>query len=544
MKRLIKKTGWLVMVAVLTFGTAACSSDDYAITEQPENPTEKTYTMTIQASKGDDATMRGLYFADGENSKDLRVNWNGKEKIRVVQNGAVIGTLSAALSSTKSTTLTGTVTGFQVNQAIGFYLLADENGKMDYTGQKGAMLDDNGTGNIEENYDFASYELTGPQCMEAFTTDGSNIVPKDGVYIPFTSQQAIVRFELQKSNGSDLYATKFIVTDKNTGKLVQSIDAKSGTKTYGQVALTPNNNTSWVYNVALNLEGASDLRLFALDSDGNLYTYEKSGVTFTKGKYYRVKVRMESRDKYPLKDITPVDKQFIGWYIGASGEDGNKEYYAYNSYSADRKALIAYVGRVPNYFYDFLAIGLHDSMLDGENGRESNKNLREYIFGNSVGNYAAKNAITIGGNTYDNASYTSYSGYDIFTYDQVANSTETASNTSSIMHTGWRMPTITDWRYIIYGLCGSPSPTDPAGVGDGGRWGTSNPLAILNASPGYNLDLSIGLKYYCTSSGASVNNDHVWYFMFSQNTTPPYAPYASIGTDHGVTCYLRPVFAY
>ena len=544
MKRVIKKTGWLVMAAVLAFGTAACSSDDYAITEQPENPTEKTYTMTIQASKGDDATMRGLYFADGENSKDLRVNWNGKEKIRVVQNGAVIGTLSAALSSTKSTTLTGTVTGFQVNQAIGFYLLADENGKMDYTGQKGAMLDDNGTGNIEENYDFASYELTGPQCMEAFTTDGSNIVPKDGVYIPFTSQQAIVRFELQKSNGSDLYATKFIVTDKNTGKLVQSIDAKSGTKTYGQVALTPNNNTSWVYNVALNLEGASDLRLFALDSDGNLYTYEKSGVTFTKGKYYRVKVRMESRDKYPLKDITPVDKQFIGWYIGASGEDGNKEYYAYNSYSADRKALIAYVGRVPNYFYDFLAIGLHDSMLDGENGRESNKNLREYIFGNSVGNYAAKNAITIGGNTYDNASYTSYSGYDIFTYDQVANSTETASNTSSIMHTGWRMPTITDWRYIIYGLCGSPSPTDPAGVGDGGRWGTSNPLAILNASPGYNLDLSIGLKYYCTSSGASVNNDHVWYFMFSQNTTPPYAPYASIGTDHGVTCYLRPVFAY
>ena len=74
--------------------------------------------------------------------------------------------------------------------------------------------------------------------------NGSNIVPKDGVYIPFTSQQAIVRFELQKSDGTDLYATKFIVTDKNTGKLVQSIDAKSGTKTYGQVALTPN-GTHW-----------------------------------------------------------------------------------------------------------------------------------------------------------------------------------------------------------------------------------------------------------------------------------------------------------
>jgi hypothetical protein len=250
---------------------------------------------------------------------------------------------------------------------------------------------------------------------------------------------------------------------------------------------------------------------------------------------------MESRDKYPLKDITPVDKQFIGWYIGASGEDGDDEYYAHNSYSADRKALIAYVGRVSNYFYNFLAIGLHDSKLDGENGRESLKNMRQYIFGNSVGNYAAKNAITIGGNTYDNASYTSYSGYDIFTYDQVANSTETASNTSSIMHTGWRMPTITDWRYIIYGLCGSPSPTDPAGVGDSGRWGTNDPLAKLNAPSGYNLDLSSGPNYYCTSSGASENNDYVCYFKFSPDTN---APYASIGTDHGVTCYLRPVFAY
>ena len=536
-----------VSLAALLMASAmftACSSDDELLNEQPVNPTEpKTYTMTIQASK-EDAATRGLYKNGESATAALNANWNGKEKVRVVQDGQVIGTLSAAMTSEHNTTLTGTVTGFQIGRAVGFYMLADEDGKMDYTGQCGALLDDNGTGNIEDNYDFASYELTGGQCQQAFTTDGTYIVPKDGVYIPFTSQQAIVRFELQKSDGTDLYAAKFIVTDKNTGKLVQSLDTKKGTKTYGQIALTPTSNTSGtssVYNVALNLDGASDIRLFALDSDGNLYTYEKESVTFEKGKYYSVKVKMKSRDKYPLKDITPVDKQFIGWYIGASGEDGNKEYYAYNSYSADRKALIAYVGRVPNYFYDFLAIGLHDSMLDGENGREPNKNLREYIFGNSVGNYAAKHAITIGGNTYDNASYTSYSGYDIFTYDQVANSTETASNTSSIMHTGWRMPTITDWRYIIYGLCGSPSPTDPAGVGDYSSWGTSNPLAILNASPGYNLDLSSGPKYYCTSSGASVNNDHVWYFKFLSDTN---APYASIGTDHGVTCYLRPVFAY
>ena len=200
-----------LLIASATF--AACSSDDDIVNEQPVNPTEpKTYTMTIQASKGDDNTTRGLYFADGEVSKDLRVNWNGKEKVRVVQNGAVIGTLSAAMSNGENghkTTLTGTVTGFQNNQDVGFYLLANEDGKMDYTGQKGALLDDNNpTNNIEDNYDFASYELTGGQCMEAFEVNGSSIVPKEGTYIPFTSQQAIVRFELQKSDGSTLYATK------------------------------------------------------------------------------------------------------------------------------------------------------------------------------------------------------------------------------------------------------------------------------------------------------------------------------------------------
>ena len=539
------------MVAVLTFGTAACSSDDYAITEQPENPTEKTYTMTIQASKGDDATMRGLYFADGENSKDLRVNWNGKEKVRVVQNGAVIGTLSAALSSTESTTLTGTVTGFQVNQAIGFYLLADENGKMDYTGQKGAMLDDNGTGNIEENYDFASYELNGSECMQAFTTDGSNIVPKDGVSISFTSQQAIVRFELQKSDGSTLYASKFIVTDKNTGKLVQSIDATNATKTtYGHIVLTPNNNTSytsWLYNVALNLDGnTSDLRLFAQAQDqyGNpeLYVLEKSGVTFTKGKYYRVKVKMSLCTKFPLSQITHEDTQFTGWYIGSIISDGDTENCAYKLGGSGVNAVIAYVGKVPGYFDNFLAISKHDCKADGTEGREVNGSTwRTYASNNCVGTYASNHPIKIGSTTYNTNSFDN-NNYGLFPiFDWVDNSTTTASNTyDGAVRKGWRMPTVTDWRYIFYGLCGSPSPTDPAGIGHKILL-SSDPLTTLNASPGYNLDLYSGATNYCTNSGIKGGSEkEVWYIDFPTSS----APYFEYYNDYGDVCHLRPVFAY
>lgn len=538
------------LAALLMVGAAfaACSSSDDSIIEQPVNPTEpKTYTMTIQASKGDDATTRGLYFADGEDRKNLRVNWNGTEKIRVVQDGKVIGTLSAAMSSDESTTLTGTVTGFQNNHDVGFYLLADEDGKMNYTGQKGAVLEENGPGNnIEENYDFASYELTGSDCMQAFTTDGSNIVPKDGVYIPFTSQQAIVRFELQNSDGDDLWATKFIVTDKNTGKLVQSIDAKNGTKTYGQVALTPNNTKSWVYNVALNIDdNTSDIRLFAEAKDeyGNpeLYVFEKSGVTFTKGKYYRVKVKMHRCTKFPLSQITYEDTQFKGWYIGSTIADGDTENCAYQFGGSGVNAVIAYVGKLPGYFDNFLAISKHDSKIDGTDGREVNgSNWRTYAHVGIV-NFADKHPIKIGSTTYKTNSFDNYNDgvYQIF--DWVDNSTTTASNTyNGAALKGWRIPTVTDWRYIFYGLCGSPSPTDPAGVGHKILL-SSDPLTTLNASPGYDLDLSRGAINYCTNSGIRVENEKkVWYIYFPTD----YAPYFEYFNDYGDVCHLRPVFAY
>ena len=344
MKKYMK--AFRTLAALLMAGVAftACSSSDDSIIEQPVQPTEpKTYTMTIKATKatGDDATTRGLYWGDTD-KKVLNVNWNGKEKVRVVQDGKVIGTLSAAMSNGENghkTTLTGTVTGFDNNQAIAFYLLADENGKMDYTGQKGAVLEENGPGNIEENYDFASYELTGNQCFQAFEVNGSTIVPKEGTIIAFASQQAIVRFELLNSSGDNLFVKKLIVTDKNTGKLVQSYDPLTNTKTYGQVAATLQNNNGNVFYVALNFDAASDIRLYALDNSGNLYTYEKSSVTFTKGKYYRVKVKMNTCSNLPLYVATSED---LGKVIGY---DGN--IYANASAAGDAgttpAAMIAYV---------------------------------------------------------------------------------------------------------------------------------------------------------------------------------------------------------
>ena len=531
--------------------TACSNSDDEILNEQPVNPTEpQTYTMTIQAAKGgDEATTRGLYKNGEGASAALNANWNGKEKVRVVQDGQVIGTLSAAMTSEHNTTLTGTVTGFKIGRAVGFYMLADEDGKMDYTGQCGALLDDNGTGNIEENYDFASYELTGSQSQEAFTTAGSNIVPKDGVYIPFTRQQAIVRFELQKATDNigntwgDLYATKFIVTDKNTGKLVQSFDATTGTKTYGQIALTPTSNnsgTSWVYNVALNLDGASDLRLFALDRDGELYTNEQSEVTFTKGKYYKVTVKMHKCTKFPLKDITSEDTQFTGWYIGTSGIDGDNENYAYKLWGSSVKGVIAYVGKVPGYFDNFLAMAMHDTQANGEEGSVGMTWTNAL---NAVGKYADSHPIVIGSTTYATSSHGS-SAYDSVEYHIKYNNTDPEPDTyptntaTGAARQGWRLPTVTDWRYVFEGLCGSPSATDPVGIKQN-RGPYAENTATLYSTLNSKARNMVESGYYWTGSDES--DTMVWFFSFNQGSSG-IKGFFSLGK--GSNYYVRPVFAY
>lgn len=544
MKKKMKKTNIRTLVALLIASAtfAACSSEDNEIqNEQPADLSAKVYTMTIPASKGDgNAATRGLYIDDSQTRKPLMVDWNGTEKVRVVQNGNVIGTLTATASSSANTTLSGTVTGVDMTNGIKFILLADEKGKMDYTGQVGALLTENGTGNIEENYDFASYELNATELKEAFKTEGSNLVAKDGTKIAFESQQAIVRFELKKSDGSTLlYASKFFVTDKNTGKLVQSIDAKSGTKTYGHVTLTPSGlSTSYVYNVALNLDGnTSDIRLFAEAKDqyGNpeLYSFEKENVTFTKGKYYRVTVKMSRITNFPLSEITHEDTQFTGWYIG-SGD--NKSAY---QLGGSVNAVIAYVGKVPGYFDNFLAMAMHDSKKDGSEGSQV-MTWSEAL--TATGSYATAHPIVIGTTTYNTSSHGS-SAYDRVEYHVKTKDTDPEPDTyptntaTGAARQGWRLPTVTDWRYVFEGLCGSPSATDPVGIKQNrGPYADNN--ATLYSTLNSKAENMVESGYYWTGSE---DNTLAWYFSFNQGSS---AVKGFFYSDKGNNCYVRPVFAY
>jgi hypothetical protein len=109
------------LAALLMAGAAftACSSDDNSI-EQPANPAgEKTYTLTINASKGANASTRALAL----NGTKLVASWADSDVLSVFKAtsptectaGNLLGTISTVASAISAdgdqATFTGTLSG-------------------------------------------------------------------------------------------------------------------------------------------------------------------------------------------------------------------------------------------------------------------------------------------------------------------------------------------------------------------------------------------------------------------------------------------------
>ena len=257
---------------------AGCSSSDAPI-EQPINPTGK-YTMTVNASKGDNATTRALFF-DGT---ALNVKWTAGEEVVVYKSdwSSKLGTLSAAASSNGNTTLSGDLTTAPaVNDNL--YLLFPRD-TWDYTGQAGVLLTtDDATNAIEKKYDYALADVTvnGVDAMKISTTDAS-----------FSSQQAIVKFSLRDSYGFPINANSLTVSS-GSNKIVQKIE--QGTATYDALTIEPASATSKLYAaIRHDIASGDNITLTAVENNHDTYVYQKSGVNFNPGSYYTVNVTMKS----------------------------------------------------------------------------------------------------------------------------------------------------------------------------------------------------------------------------------------------------------
>ena len=286
----------MIALAALT----ACSSEDNIVNDQPANPTApKTYTMIVQATKGDAATTRGLYF----NGTALNVKWNEGEKVVVMQDDDELGTLTATPDPDDPTkaTLTGELDELDPKEDIEFHL---HSASYDYSRQSGVLLSKDGKNSIEENFDYAlctvkagsgkikTSVVKNPDGEEQY--DKYYLVTIEGG-ITLESQQAIVKFTLVDK------------ADATTPMNVTRLEVYDG---YYNIFVEPVSPTNALY-VAVNSDGVeSDYHLKAVTATGDVYTYDHSDVTFLCGKYYEVKVQMTKQQPATI-DLSKLSKPYI-----------------------------------------------------------------------------------------------------------------------------------------------------------------------------------------------------------------------------------------
>ena len=336
------KKNFLTMAALLMASAAvftACSSDSEILNNQPVNPTApKTYTMTVQVTKGDDATTRGLSL-DG---KTLNVKWNEGEMVYVLQQDKdntadwkYVGKLTAAASSNATTTLSGTLTletgesGTELDTeapALRFVLhgnaLGSDNASDYSTGQNGLLT---GTGSIEEKYDFASCDVA--NTSYTIDTEAKTVSVTGGITL--VSEQAIVKFSLYQADGTTpINATSLAITSTGDMKKGRAYESDATTITTQSVSLTGLEGSTNNLYVALCNYNATAYTLTATDAAGNTYTYGPKTTTFTNGKYYEVKVKMQKVKMHEYVDLG-LSVKWATMNVGAESVTDRGLYFAW-----------------------------------------------------------------------------------------------------------------------------------------------------------------------------------------------------------------------
>ena len=275
---------------------AACQPDE------PQQETPKTYTMTVLATKGSendstsDGSVKRVLSLDGHT---LNASWATTEHV-YVKKGSVWTWATGSLqpqTAGVNTTLDGSLTidgGFSVGEEL--MLQFPRIGVQNYGDQVGTLAD------IAAKYDFATATV-----HVASISDGHITISED--YADFQNQQAIVKFTLiDKADGTTpLNATQFVIGD--------------GSRTF---TATPASATNVLY-MALPGFSNKNVTLSAI-VDGDLYTYEKSNVTFTHGKYYEITAKMTKNSGWTYSYTGAVQTfkvQVTGYYTlecyGAQG---------------------------------------------------------------------------------------------------------------------------------------------------------------------------------------------------------------------------------
>lgn len=334
MKKMISSMKTLVALLMVGATVTSCSSDD-TIADQPvQQPVgPQVYTMTVEATKGGDGT-RALNL-DGNK---LNATWTAGDEVEVwTEDGTTTkyGTLIAQ-SDGASTKLTGTLT----TKPSGGETLTLKYLSPNYSSQDGTLT---GTANsIDKVCDYATATVTA-------TVDGDNVTTTAAA---FENQQAVVKFTLKnKANDSDLSATKLVVNVGGTEYEVNPVSA-----------------TSEIYVAIPGFNGQTITLTATVGSD--TYTYEKSGVAFTNGSFYRVAVKMTKQASAPEGAISGK------FTINASGD---KVYFSKGNLQATWDGT-SWNWHFAENQWDYIGNAAGNTTIDGD-GTVSASNVTVDLFG-------------------------------------------------------------------------------------------------------------------------------------------------------------------
>ena len=267
MKRI--KTTFQTLAALLVAAVAmtACSSSDDDAVPSGSPAGSNVYTLTVEATKGDDATTRALSLSD--DGKTLNATWTAGDKVEVwawdARNQTFTtkyGTLTAQGSGI-STTLTGTVKNIPSLIGMDLRLRYLSN---DYSSQTGTL------DYIASHCDYATADVK----MTAIS--GSEISTSAAT---FQNQQAIIKFTVKNYDGSPLTPSDFTVSDGTSTVTLTDIPD-----------VTYTTNGDGVLYVAFPATGSSATITLTATADSKVYSYTKEDVTFGNGKYYDISVKM------------------------------------------------------------------------------------------------------------------------------------------------------------------------------------------------------------------------------------------------------------
>lgn len=284
MKKIMKSIQMMAALLLAVAATTACSNDDNAIDETTPATTgaPKTYTLTVTASKGGEATTRALSI---DRKGALNAKWTEGDLVTVQENleddgsGASrvptkYGTLTATAVSSDgySCTLTGELTGvFSKGQEL---MLIYNGGSAGPAGTKGTL------NYVAKNDDRATavVSITGVTA----NSDGTQTLKTKPA--TFENQQAIVRFTLRDGDGAEPISPTALSVKREGG---------GGARTLRDIpADTYDDNGEGVLYTGFP-GGSGTIVLDATLADGTHRYYQKTDVKMENGKYYTIDVNMK-----------------------------------------------------------------------------------------------------------------------------------------------------------------------------------------------------------------------------------------------------------